>query len=143
MTTNAAGPHQPSHIPAQYRGALFSALHSHLELSRDSHATTSGFRRQLEDCNSESLVYVFCGTLPQSCSIFILLTPSLPWRDNHLRDFRCLDASTAPRRLWCELDSPQATDVGINHCASSATKQPQQIWTANVFSVSRARFSSK
>ena len=52
-----------------------------------------------------------------------------------------VDAQYASPR-W-ELDSPQATDVGINHSQTSATKQPQQIWTANVFSVSRARFSSE
>ena len=104
MTTNGdhVGPlsYQPPKIVA-----LYSERRNHHWSSRDiQKRRPQAIRRQLEDCDSESLAWSFCGALPQSGSVLVFVPPfplarmriwGIPGPPGDLEDAQRFDAGTA------------------------------------------------
>ena len=68
--------------------------------ARGGRAIISGFRRQLEGRNPESLVYAFSGTLPQSDSIWIPASPTNPCQHGFEAGFKARRLASPPRDFW-------------------------------------------
>ena len=86
MTTNARPSGQISYQPPNI-GALYLESSNHHYGSREERKRgLQAIRRQLEGRNPESLVYAFCGMLPQSGSVWFLLSPSHCFKDGCLAD---------------------------------------------------------
>ena len=95
-----------------------------LQLSRGSHATISGFRRQLEGRNSESLIYAFAGTLLQSASVLIFMPPIPIAQNEHfgiagppvdLEDAqRCVAGTAHPYAYFTPSEAPISPICGLS-----------------------------
>ena len=71
---------------SQYRPVYLQSINHHYGFREERKRGLQGIRRELEGRNPESLVYAFCGMLPQSGSVWFLLSRSHCFKDGCLAD---------------------------------------------------------